>query len=115
MKTLKLSIITLILVFSSVTNVQSEYSMADYRKLKDDKQFDLYLGGYLMGITAANTNLAVRKQPVLFCQPPKLTLNGSNIKQIVNGYWEQKSIARDESISFGLVALEALQDAFPCR
>jgi hypothetical protein len=49
MKTLKLSIITLILVFSSITNVQSENSMADYRRLKDDKPFEQYLGGYLTG------------------------------------------------------------------
>ena len=114
MKTLKLGIIALILVFSLVTNVQSEYSMADYRRLKDDKPFDQYLGGYLTGITEANRILAVRKQPLLFCQPPKLVLNGSNIKQIVDRYWEQKP-THDETTSFGLVALEALQDAFPCK
>jgi len=90
--------------------------MADYRRLKDDKPFEQYLGGgYLTGVTAANTILAARRQPLLFCTPPKLVLNGSNIKQIVDRYWEQKSIARDDSTFFGLVALEALQDAFPCR
>ena len=60
MKTLKLSITAIILVFSLVTNVQAaEVSMADYRRLKDDKPFDLFFGGYLSGMTAANTILAL--------------------------------------------------------
>ena len=115
MKTLKLSITAIILVFSLVTNVQAaEVSMADYRRLKDDKPFDLFFGGYLSGMTAGNTVLAARNRPLLFCPPPKLVLNASNLKQILDRYWEQKP-SHDETAPFGLVALEALQDAFPCK
>jgi hypothetical protein len=92
--------------------------MEDYLKLKNAKETDIFLIGWLDAITWANVGLGGKK-PTLFCPPDKLPLNVFNLKQIVEEHYERneskyKATFRKEAY-FGLIALEALREAFPCK
>src|SRR5216117_3206775 len=68
-------------------------ALEDYLKLKNTTEFDVYLQGYLAGVTWANAWLSSEKRPRLFCQSNKLALNVPNLKQIIEDHYEkQKSM-----------------------
>jgi hypothetical protein len=109
------------LLFSVVTNVQSgTLLMADYRKFKNNEDIGvLYLQGFLDGVGFANALLDTNKRPPVYCEPDKLALNVSNLKQIVDRHYEKYKSMYQKDLSkglpFGAVALMALKDAFPCK
>jgi hypothetical protein len=95
--------------------------LGSYEKLKNTELFKNQIHGVGTGYLWANTELAIRKQPLLYCQP-KIALNAENYLQILSGFLERKTQFKapfDNSVvaAFPVEALllEALQDAFPCK
>jgi len=117
MKKFASTIFAFTLLFSMVADVQSEVLIEDYLKLKDTKQIEMYLQGYLDGLKWANGLLRNTQRTALFCEPDKLSLNVSNLKQIVDVHYEKKSwqYQAQKEIYFGTVGLFALAEAFPCK
>jgi hypothetical protein len=107
------------LFFSMAADVRSDLSMSDYLKAKDANHIEWYLSGYLDAMGYANVTLESAKQPRLYCPPGKLALTASNLKQIVDRFYEvheaRLKAVMEAGIVFGPVALFALQEAFPCK
>jgi hypothetical protein len=93
--------------------------METYLKFKNTEDAVLYLQGYLDAMGFANARLARDKQPQIYCEPDKLALNVSNLKQIIDGHYESNKSMYQKELSMGLpfavVALFALREAFPCK
>lgn len=118
MKQVRVIIVAIILLFSLVTEVKSAMLMEEYLKLKHAKETDIFLIGWLDAITWANVQQ--NKKTALYCPPDKLPLNVFNLKQIVEEHYEKnesmyKARLGRQGAYFGLIALEALREAFPCK
>jgi hypothetical protein len=113
------------------SNANAYMDMDLFLKLKDTKNLELYFQGWLDAAVWANAHLkGGRKEKPLFCPPGKLNLEPTNLIFIVDDYYRKnqkfyldfaKNAAaagkniEEEKIPFGMVALDALQEAFPCK
>jgi hypothetical protein len=93
---------------------------------KNDNNFELYLHGFLDGVVWANA----AARGTLFCPPGKLILTPTNLIHIVeNHYKGNRKVFLDTAkeaaasgtnvepnkVPFGIVAISALKDVFPCK
>ncbi len=99
---------------------QAEFSISGYNLLKNmsgNERFIAYLDGTVNGLTWANASLQYRDLPLLYCQPPKLTINADNVIELLDGYLERNRelVGRLGDPALGMVMILAPQDAFPCN
>ena len=103
------------LLFLIATDAQA-VTMQDYIKYPGSKEIDSYLSGYLEGMLWANAQLKNTDRAVIFCQPGKLTLYATNLRAIIDNYYQEQSAAfKAKNLPVGAVALNALIVAFPCK
>lgn len=88
----------------------------DYWNSQDSNKHFMY-GAYLSGMAAGygwmNAELQSAKRPMVYCQPEKLALSAEIVAQLLSGYLKRHPEFKQSSI--GLVTLNALKDAFPCK
>jgi hypothetical protein len=110
----------------SVGNAHAYLDMDAFAKIKNEKNFDLYLHGFLDAVMWANASGG----GTLLCPPNKLILTPTNLIHIVDDYYKENRKVFWDSIKklpasgtgiepnkvpFGMVAIPALKDAFPCK
>jgi len=100
-----------ILSFSQVA--QADYTISQYKKIKDDERFNLYLTGYVNGLEWANVNMISNGLPPLFCTPVYLALTADNAIQLFDDYLARHKSEGGDFMELHMVA--ALQKAFPCK
>jgi hypothetical protein len=72
-----------------------------------------YLFGIIEGLSWANVRLSFEQKPKLFCEPDKIALTSEQAIDILRRYVDGHP--RAASSSFGMVMMDALTDAFPCK
>lgn len=88
-------------------------SLSDFRSWNNDSQ-TIYLRGLYDGFLWANADIEVRDQPPLFCAPRRLAITPGQLGSIVDRYSaDNPDMAKDDD-EYGVVALMALKDVFPC-
>lgn len=88
-------------------------TMAQFRTWNEDGQ-SIYLHGLHDGFLWANADLGQSGGTQLFCVPGRLALTIDQVASIVELYAEENTDIVSASDQYGLIALEALQDVFPC-
>ncbi len=89
-------------------------TVAQFQTWNADGQ-TIYLRGLHDGFLWANAELAHDGGTPLFCAPSRLALTTDQLADIVERYADENSDIVTPSDEYGLVALEALQDVFPCQ
>jgi hypothetical protein len=121
MFTTKKLMLTLMLLVP-VCSQADDYTMY-LKNYLNDKKIAKVTGFYAitsaLAFEAANEDLLGRKQPALYCKPPKLELDNAGYLRILNNFLEQrivKSPKIDELQNYPLqfFVLAAMEDAFPC-
>jgi hypothetical protein len=78
-----------------------------------DIGFKDYLIGTIDGLSWANVRLSFEQKPKLFCVPNKMALTSEQAIDILRRYVD--GLPKDAGHSFGMVMMDALIDAFPCK
>lgn len=107
-------LVALSFVFSAVaTAAWADPTLAQFRTWNEDGQ-TIYLRGLHDGFLWANADLGHGGSVPLFCVPGRLALTTDQVASIVERYADENADIVSASDEYGLVALEALQDVFPC-
>jgi len=94
---------------------RAEYTVKQFRELKENPAFQFYILGVGTGFKWANAHLKNEKRPQLFCEPDKLALNGENFMDLLTGYIEHYKPVIKDDWTVELMLLRALEEAFPCK
>lgn len=99
--------------FGAVHFASASVPISKFQDFKNDKSFKLYITGVGKGTSWANAELDQQGRRLLYCQPKKLALNGSNYIQLIDNFLDHhKNLPSYTPIE--MVLLLALENAFPC-
>ncbi|MES9828207.1 MAG: hypothetical protein ABW201_08080 [Candidatus Thiodiazotropha sp.] len=123
MKAVKITIVTLLLLFyvsQSVANETIIMSVEEYVLLKKEspEKADNYLSGVLSSYVLANAMLEKRGQNELFCMPNNVSINKENINGIINLATSiTTEINKTERLKASVASfiLWSLVEAYPCK
>ena len=104
----KYSIIISLLGLLQALTANAEVTTAIYKKNPD--AYKIYIAGVGTGYSWANTQLDVEKRKMLYCQPPKLALDGENYVRILND-----GINTADTGLIELTLINQLIRTFPCK
>lgn len=112
---LRLSCFLLLLTLSNP--VLAEIRAKDYEQVKNSEMFKTYIQGVGIGISWANSALAARNQPLLYCQPSNLALGADNYLDILARQMKEAEMTKKTTLDTPLesVLLEGLMRIFPCH
>jgi hypothetical protein len=92
-------------------------TISDYDQLKaglaDPLPMEEQIDGLMNGIEVANNYNSLHGVKQIFCQPPNLGMTVSEEGEILDDYIKQ--LDPPPATDLSVVALEALQYAFPCQ
>jgi hypothetical protein len=99
-------------LFSPCAN--AEFTLKEYKSMKQTDMFREYITGVGRGIYWANLHLQQTGESPFYCQPLKLSLSGENYLNILDRYVEQNKDKVKPGTFIELLLLEGLIDTFPC-
>ena len=92
----------------------AEFTLKEYKSMKQTEMFKEYITGVGRGIYWANMHLLQTGNSPFYCQPLKLSLSGENYLNILDRYVEQNKDKVKPGTFIELLLLEGLIDTFPC-
>jgi hypothetical protein len=107
-------ILALIIIVGGVSPARS-VDFKDYEKIKDSKEFKLYIKGVGEGISWANTALEARGSKLLFCQPNKLALGSKNYLDILRREIGENADVYKIDTPVEAILLRGIINTFPCK
>jgi len=94
----------------------ADMSLGQYKKMKGTEFVTAYVGAVGFAYVHANAALTHRKQPSLYCQPSKLSLNAANYQDILDKEVKEKAhIFNSPDIAIEMILLFGLIRTFPCE
>jgi len=99
-------------LFSPCAN--ADFTLKEYKSMKQTDMFREYITGVGRGIYWANLHLQQTGESPFYCQPLKLSLSGENYLNILDRYVEQNKDKVKPGTFIELLLLEGLIDTFPC-
>jgi hypothetical protein len=95
----------------------AEITVGQFREAKSRggvkwSDIELYVNGVGTGFATANVALESEHNPLLYCQPGKLTLESNNYIELIEQEISTSKAA--DKISINIVLLYALKSTFPC-
>lgn len=105
-------------------NAMADLSWKDYKKYaaqaaQGNKMIEVNLDSYIAGAISAlfATNLLMKneKQPQVYCEPAKLSLNPANVKALLANEKSPEIARMPPEMPLGMAIMFALRDAFPCQ
>lgn len=115
---------TILLVTTSGFNLNAQFTVKTYREFKDSRNNEIKTGmtSYIAGMghayMVANAHLNSQNNPMLFCQPDKLSLDVDNFVNILDIEIgdESKFLTESQlqSTPIALLLLRGLEKTFPC-
>ena len=105
------------IALTAAPDLRAEAYLKDYAPIKDAAWVKTYINGVGVGYAWSNTLLGHQKRAPLYCEPAKLSIQGSDYLELLD-----KRIASAVKVGrpFGentpveLILLDALVDAYPC-
>jgi len=94
--------------------VNAQVPLKEFDRFKGDSSFKHFIEGVGTGLLIANVELDRRKSPLLYCQPPKLSLNADAYMTILAKRVRKLETEAPASTPLELILLEGLQETFPC-
>ncbi|WP_144149372.1 Rap1a/Tai family immunity protein [Paraburkholderia sp. BCC1884] len=101
------------LLLVSITAHAELTGTAYLNKSHEDPALQAYVAGLSQAFGWANVSLHRANKEMLFCVPPALALNNENVYSILDRYIAEDPTSRDYPL--GMILLEALKKAFPCK
>lgn len=88
-----------------------------FDQFRENDTFMTYLDGVGKGWLWANAKLDSKKQPLLFCVPPTLSLTADNYIHLIDAKIKAARAqgGLNEKAPIELILLAALEEAFPCK
>ena len=107
--------ILLLIILLISFDVRSEMTVKDYLTSPENDYMKLYISGIGQGLSWSNSMLESLKQKKLYCEPPKLSLNYQNYKNILDDTIKNLNKEDFEKITVGLTLTMGLMKTFPCK
>lgn len=76
---------------------------------------DIYVAGVEQGLSWYGTAISSQKRKELYCEPERLALTPDQDINIVSSYLQRRKDRSAYDAPFGMILLDALEDAFPCK
>lgn len=108
-----LALVVAATAFGVASESHADPTIAQFRTWNADGQ-TIYLRGLHDGLLWANGMLEHRGETPLFCAPERLALTTGQISDIVERYSADNPDLVHADDEYGVVALEAMMDVFPC-
>ncbi len=109
--------IAIMMLFLSATAANAEFSLDEYGQIRGDAvKMDIittYINGVGVGFGWADTYMSENAGLHIFCQPEDLSLNASNMVDILDR--EIKRFEYTGNIPIELILLLGLIQTFPCK
>ncbi len=114
MRNIGLAIAASVVLFSGPAS--AEPTLQDYNRTEGDERalFDIYLQGFLAGLTWSDVITSSRGQVPTFCPPPNLVITPSQLIDIIERYDTANTHVTDADLITHLSVL-ALPEVFPCE
>jgi hypothetical protein len=109
-----IGLLLVLLAAAWISPAHGEVFLDQYQAVKEATWFKQYVDGVGTGFSWANTDLRMRKETPLYCQPAHLAMYPENYLNILNNYISRRGNSLSENSIVELLLLNALKEAFPC-
>jgi hypothetical protein len=117
MKKIALALYVSLFIFLLSMTASAEFSVKEYKQLKENDVMKTYIEGLGRGFVWANVVMKKETNKSLFCSPEKLALGKDNFIRILDDEIKRQEIdgfIKTQEASIEMVLLFGLKNTFPC-